>query len=316
MPVQRPPPLEGLTPFSTLTRRLWGVWGGSPLHLPQRRGHQTKRQRSWCDLADMQQGHPSGRGLQMPLPTPGCHPLPLGRCREKQGAGSWEHSRLLQEGREGEAPPAPPPKCFKRRFWLLLRFVRNLILSVCAVRSRHAYRVEPRGPGRGAPPCWSRVSWVQARALERTGSPAPAPPCPAPVGAGPSAGLQPLAPRPYAAERAASRSGFTPLAGPCLGPVHPSPPAASPPLGSAVPQAAGGETSLTPRPPRLLQNKPCSGGLQKEEQGPRSAPGIATAKPPQPLRPVLQQPKSTQGQSPRQQQTYPDYRLRAHSPRE
>lgn len=133
----------------------------------------------------------------MPLLTPGCPPPPPGRCAEKPGAGSWEHSRLLQEGREGEAPPAPPPKCFKRRFWLPLHFVRNLILSVCAVRSRHAYRVEPRGPGQGAPPFWSRVSWVQARALERTGSPAPAPPCPG--GSGASAGLQPLALHPYAA---------------------------------------------------------------------------------------------------------------------
>lgn len=162
----------------------------------------------------------------MPLLTPGCPPPPPGRCAEKPGAGSWEHSRLLQEGREGEAPPAPLPKCFKRRFWLPLRFVRNLILSVCAVRSRHAYRVEPRGPGQGAPPFWSRVSWAQARALERTGSPAPAPPCPG--GSGASAGLQPLALHPYAAEHAASQSCFTPLAGPCLEPDHPSPPAAPP----------------------------------------------------------------------------------------
>lgn len=72
---------------------------------------------------------------------------------------------------------------FKRRFWLPLHFVRNPILSVCAVCSQHAYRVEARGAGAEE----HLLSGAQSAGCEpeprqRTGGPAPA--WPAPVGSG------------------------------------------------------------------------------------------------------------------------------------
>lgn len=155
----------------------------------QRRSRRLSVRGAGVTWAEKQRGHSPGRGHRRQSPgAQGCPPLLPGCCGEEQGAGPPRHSRLLQWGGEAEAPPAAVlllRQCFKRRFWLPLHFVRNLILSVCAVCSQHAYRVEARGAGAEE----HLLSGAQSAGCEpeprqRTGSPAPA--WPTPVGSGSS----------------------------------------------------------------------------------------------------------------------------------
>lgn len=138
-------------------------------------------------------GREAARALARPRPA-GASPRGL-RAAHRCFQGAVERSRA-------QAPPGTPGcccggerekhrqlllrQCFKRRFWLPLHFVRNLILSVCAVCSQHAYRVEARGAGAEE----HLLSGAQSAGCEpeprqRTGSPAPA--WPTPVGSGSSA---------------------------------------------------------------------------------------------------------------------------------
>lgn len=63
-------------------------------------------------------------------------------------------------------------QCFRRKFWLPLHSVQNLILSVCSVSSQHAYHIAPTGaevedhPLPGSP--WS---WVQEGVSGEAGQP-------------------------------------------------------------------------------------------------------------------------------------------------
>lgn len=118
------------------------------------------------------------------------------------------------------------------------------LVSVRGVLSACLPRRGPRGRGGGAPPFWSAVSWVRARASAEDGQPSAR----VAYAGGQRVqheGRQPLASHAYAAEHAARQSRLTPSAWRRGGPKSPPPPEARLRLASPLPSAADGLTGTS-----------------------------------------------------------------------
>lgn len=216
----------------------------------KQRGHSPSRGR-WVPVparAATAAGRvPSEERAQAPVSAPGC-------CR--RGEREKHHQLLLWQ-------------CFRRRFWLPLHLVRNLILSVRAVCSQHAYSAE-RSRGRSTPAGARAAGWGP-EPLGRTGAPAQRNP------AGSGSGREGSSPSPRSCTPLDTPSP-TPTShlrrGAALGQtthLHQRLRGAALP-GAPLPRAEPPAQTSLPDLPISLQS-PAFLVSQEKEQGPRSAQG-------------------------------------------
>lgn len=93
--------------------------------------------------------------------------------------GGSEHCGCCRRDERGVHHRLLLRQCFKRRFWLPLHFVRNLILSACAVSScMPTAASSPAGPGAAAAPLGEQSAGSGPGPLERPVAPAHRECCP------------------------------------------------------------------------------------------------------------------------------------------
>lgn len=120
--------------------------------------------------------------------TPTCPrlPSPVPRLLPWE-PGASERGGCCRRGERGLRHRLFLRQCFKRRFWLPLHFVRNLILSACAVSScMPTAASSPAGPGAAAAPLGEQSAGSGPAPLGRPIAPAPAGSVPAPAGSVPA----------------------------------------------------------------------------------------------------------------------------------